>query len=203
MSSTCTEQQVVVETEKGKYTIPVDDDVDTRCEAQARCTKINAILAPFTEKSEFDQVMSALNSCEYMNPYETKWVGLSIAPDNSTRVFDNGVKFDYKVHGHLYQENHIDMPTDSPSAILDQMITDKLQISNNPWRREPDRPYICFEQKQSLQSDAITSDAGGVNVRFIIAGCSIVLVAAACLVAYLVKRVKNLESKLQQTSNDA
>ena len=201
MSSTCTEQQVVVETKKGKYTIPVDDDVDTRCEAQARCTKINAILAPFTEKSEFDQVISAINSCEHMNPYETKWVGLSIAPDNSTRVFDNGVKFDYKVHGHLYQENHIDMPTDSPNAILDPMITDKLQISNNPWRKEYKRPYVCFEQKQSAKSDAITGDAS--NLRFIIAGGSIVIVVGACLVGYLVKQVKNLKSKLRQTSNDA
>ena len=145
--------------------------------------------------------MSALNSCEYMNPYETKWVGLSIAPDNSTRVFDNGVKFDYKVHGHLYQENYVNMPTHSPAAILDPMRTDKLQIGINPHHREYERPYVCFEQKQSAESDAITGDAS--NLRFIIAGGSIVIVVGACLVGYLVKQVKNLKSKLRQTSNDA
>ena len=81
------------------------------------------------------------------------------------------------------------------------MYTDKLQISNNPWRREYKRHYVCFEQQHSVKSDAIIGDAG--NLRFIIAGGSVVIVVAACLVGYLVKQVKNLKSKLRQTSNNA
>ena len=62
--SHCTKDNLVVETEKGKYTIPNNDwynFVKGTCIAQERCTEIGAILAPFTEKSEFDAVLNAIN----------------------------------------------------------------------------------------------------------------------------------------------
>ena len=202
INSFCSEDNLIVETEKGKYTIPSRDFVVGTCIATERCTELGAILAPFTEQSEFDIVMKAIKSCEYQHPTHLKWVGLLISKDNSTRVFTNGVKFEDKIHGDLYQENHVTMPKNCPIAVLDPERTNKLQIDVNRKCRPQRRPYICFEPKKTINSDAITSDTASSNTSLFIAVGSIVLVAVVCLVSYMARQIKNLKLKLQQTSND-
>ena len=192
INSFCSEDNLIVETEKGKYTIPSRDFVVGTCIATERCTELGAILAPFTEQSEFDIVMKAIKSCEYQHPTHLKWVGLLISKDNSTRVFTNGVKFEDKIHGDLYQENHVTMPKNCPIAILDSTRTNKLQISVNRLCKPQLRPYICFEQKKPAKSDAITSDIKGVDTRLFIAVGSVFLVANVFLVCFFVRKFKNL-----------
>ena len=206
VTSECSEKQLVVETEKGKYTIPSGNDSSDyakgTCIAQERCTEIGAILAPFTDKSEFDAVMEAINSCEHQNTYANKWVGLLISKDNSSRVFTNGVKFDEKIHGSLYQENSVGMPRNCPVAILDAYRTNKLQISANRMCRPGLRPYVCFEAKKTIESDAITSDTAGANTSLLAAVGSVVIVALVCVIGFMAKQNKSLKLKLQQNLND-
>ena len=206
ITSKCSEKDLIVETEKGKYTIPSGNDfsdyVKGTCIAQERCTELGAILAPFTEKSEFDAVMEAINSCEYQNIHANKWVGLLISRDNSTRVFTNGVKFDEKTHGALYQENPVGMPRHCPVAILDAFRTNKLQISLNRMCVPQKRPYICFEAKKTVKSDSITSHTVNINTSLLMAVCSIIFVAVVCMFGYMARQNKILKLKLQQNSND-
>ena len=200
-SSTCTKENLIVETEKGKYTIPADDWVFSACEAQKRCTKLGgSILAPIKEQSEFNAIMEAIQSCEYQSKIAQKYVGLYIAEDNSTRVFSDGVKFDKDVHGRVYQENDIG-PDNCPVAFLYPQRPNKLQIGVNRWCGEYERLFICFEPKNTIKSDAITSDLASPNKSFLVAVGSFLFVAVVCLVSYLVRQNKNLRMKLQQTSN--
>ena len=206
VSSKCSEKDLIVETGKGKYTIPSGNDfsdyVKGTCVAQERCTELGAVLAPFTDKFEFDAVMQAISSCEYQNIYANKWVGLLISRDNSTRVFTNGVKFDEKVHGGLYQENPVGMPTNCPVAILDATRTNKLQISANQMCVPQKRPYICFGAKKTFKSDAITGHTINVKTSHLAAVASITLIAVVCIIGFMAKQIKNLKLKFQQNSND-
>ena len=201
-TSSCTEEKLIVETVKGTYIIPTADFVRGTCDAHVKCTQLGAILAPFTEKSEFDIVMEALNSCEYQNPYESKWVGLHILSDNSSRVFSNGEEFDFSLHGHLYQENDVDMPEDCPNVILDQLRTNKLQIGTNHHCRAYKRTYICLKAKKTTNYNAINSDTTNVQESLVFAGGSVLFVILVCLIGYLTNRIKVLKLKLQQNSND-
>ena len=90
----CTEEKLVVETKKGTYTLPNEDWVVGRCDAEEKCASMGAMLAPFTDKSEFDAVINAIKSCEDHDQYVSKYVGLIIAKDNSSRIFSNGIEFD-------------------------------------------------------------------------------------------------------------
>ena len=90
----CTEEKLVVETKKGTYTLPNEDWVVGRCDAEEKCASMGAMLAPFTDKSEFDTVIKAIKSCEDHDQYEPKLVGLIIAKNNSSRIFSNGIEFD-------------------------------------------------------------------------------------------------------------
>ena len=197
---TCTKEKLVVETKKGIYTLPSGDNyAKGRCAAEAKCTEMEAILAPFTEKAEFDAVDKAILACEHQNDYEAKFVGLKISKDNSSRVFSNGVKFDYKLHGDLYEETQVTMPRDCPGAYMDPLNEDKIVIASeyNCW--DIKTKYICFEPKKAAKSEAVTTV--NVNSNFLILGGSIFLVAVACLVCYLIKEIKNLKSeKLRQAA---
>ena len=201
VTSTCTEENLVVETAKGKYTIPTDDYVFGFCAAQKSCARRGAVLAPIKERSEFDAVMEAIKSCEFQDKVVLKIVGLQISDDNSTRVFTDGVKFDYDVHGDVYQENDVGIPQNCPAAFLDPERTNKLQIGINWGCGTPERLFICFEPVKATKFDAITSDAASVNTGFFVAAGSVLFVAVVCLVSYLVRQNKNLKLKLQQTSN--
>ena len=145
--SSCTKEKLVVETQKGTYTFPHNDFVLGRCAAEKKCTELDSILAPFTDRSEFDAVMSAVHSCDHKEKFEFSHVGLNIAEDNSTRVFSNGAQFDYKLHGDLYRENERDM-LDCPQAYFNPLSEDKLDI----WPLFGCRPryghYVCFKPKK-------------------------------------------------------
>ena len=197
--TTCTKEKLVVETVKGTYILPTDDIADGRCAAEAKCTELGGILAPFTEKSEYDAVTDALMSCEYQHNLHLKYVGLNIAKDNSSRVFSNGIEFDYELHGDLYQENDVTMPDDCPSAFF-IFDFDKLQIGSE-WNcsEDPSR-YICFKPKKNAKSEAITSDVVNTNSNLLTVG-GLCLIALVCLVCFLLVKNKKLTSKIAQLTS--
>ena len=199
--ATCTEEKLVVKTKRGTYTLPNEDYVVERCAAEAKCLEMGAILAPFTEKDEFDAVMSAIKSCEHAPEYYAMHVGLSISKDNAHRIFSNGVEFDYSVHGHLYKENLPYKPGNCPFAVLIPLFPDKIQIDTNSNCVEGEELYMCFKPNKSAKPDAISSDATKVDLNFVVAGASIFIVAVVCLVCFFVKHIKNLKLKLHQNSD--
>ena len=196
--TSCTPSKLIVKTEKGTYTLPHEDFISNRCEAEDRCMQLGAILAPFTEKKEFDKVFSALDSCEHakVSSFYPRHIGLNIAKDDSSRIFSDGTYFDYSKHGSLYEENYVDMREHCPYAFLDPMISEKLQINANIYCRDGDELYACFKPNKSFKSDAISSEATKVDLNSVVAGVSILFVAAACLVFLLMfKKVKKLSEK--------
>ena len=91
----------------GEFIINVDDDSVTRKEAHRKCAGYGAILAPITEKSDLDAILEVLlRDTEDERRWKFYHVGLEVARDNSSRIFNNGVKFDSHKHGAFYKEFH-------------------------------------------------------------------------------------------------
>ena len=65
MSKCNKEKKLVEKTEKGTFIRP-SDKAAGQCAAEEKCILLGAILALFTEKSKFDAVVSAINSCYYL-----------------------------------------------------------------------------------------------------------------------------------------
>ena len=198
----CTKEKLVVETEKGTYIHP-SDKAAGQCAAEEKCTLLGAILAPFTKKSELDAVVNAINSCDYHRyDYNSKYIGLNIAKDNSSRVFSNGVEFSYKLHGHLYDERKISTtPPNCPGAFL--TTGDKKILKIYPkWKCKQNisKKYICFKPKTSSRSEEITSDSVTSNSGFSVAETSC-FVALVCLVIFLLVKNKKQASKISQLTS--
>ena len=206
-----------METEKGTYTLPNNDMVVGKAAAEKRCTDINSILAPFTERSEFVAVMNAVNSCEHKDWYEFSFIGLNIANDNSSRVFSNGVQFDYKLHGHLYRENQVTMPDNCPEAYFNPLNEEKLEICPLYVCLPRLGPYICFKPKNEVimsistkengvRSEAILAAPMNVSAKFENFGRLFQFVLfclvgfLSFLVCFLVIQNKKLKSKKSQQS---
>ena len=208
ISSDCLKDKLVVETTKGTYTFAHQDTAKGSCGAERKCTKINAILAPFTELSEFLDVIAAVNSCSHIPKYEYSHVGLKIAKDNSTRVFSNGVKFDYKLHGSLYRENQVTMPRNCPGAYFSPRNQRKLEIGSNRGCKEIWGPYVCFEPRVVAKPEAISTDTTNVDSTFFISGglFQFALVGLVCilfcLVCFSFVQIKKLKSKLSQQTSE-
>ena len=200
ISFNCTEERLVVETRKGTYTLPTADFV-TKSVAEDRCVRIGATLAPFTEKSEFDAVMEAMHQCEPMDWQGgyPRYVGLIVADDNSSRIFSNGVEFDWSVHGRLYQENLVEMPRHCPYAMMDYYQKDRLQIGRKRNCFWPEINYICFKKKRRAISCAVASSSANLK-HFVLAG-SVFVLSVVFLVCFLVKQIRELKVKLQHVSN--
>ena len=181
--------------------MPTDDFVWGKCAAEEKCYEMGAILAPFTEKSEFDAVMQALLSCEYQQPLGgfPMYIGLNIAKDNSSRIFSNGVPFDYDVHGHLYEEDYVNMPKDCPYATLFPLRKEKLHILPNFNCDTPFIPYICFKTKKTARSFFLVA-RDSVNSGWIDSAGPIFMFSVFCLVCFMAKKIRNLQLKLQRCS---
>ena len=80
------------------------------------------------------------------------------------------------------------MPDHCPYAFLDPQIPDKLQINENYWCSNADEMYACFKPNKLSKSDAISSEATKIDLNSVVAGVSILFVAAACLVCFMVKK---------------
>ena len=190
--STCTKEKLIVKTEEGTYILPTNDQAPGRCAAEKKCTELGGILAPFTEKSEFDAVMDAIGSCKYQNDnWDLRFVGLKITPDNSTRVFTNGVLFDYDIHGDLYEENELWLPDNCPGAYLSLGFTEKLQITDDWKCLDNPNKYICFKPKKVTKSEGITGAGVGNNSKFLIFG-GLLQIASVCLIVFLAVKNKKV-----------
>ena len=197
----CTKEKLVVETEKGTYILP-SDKAAGQCAAEQKCLDMGGILAPITDKTDFEAIKDAISSCEFHKyELEDRYIGLSISTDNSYRVFSNGVEFNKDLHGDLYEENEI-RTGNCPGAFLMLHFPEKLQIGNiwRCYKENFELRYVCFKPKKSSKSQAVTSNGVGVNSSLLIFG-GLCFVAFACLVALLTVKIKKLTSKISQLAS--
>ena len=87
------------------------------------------------------------------------------------------------------------MPDHCPYAFLNPMISEKLQINENYYcSMNKEELYVCFKPNKVSKSDAISSNATKVDLNSVVVGVSILFVAAACLVCFLMfKQIKKLK----------
>ena len=197
----CTKEKLVVETDKGTYTIPFDE-APGRCAAEERCLEMGGILAPITDKTDLNAIVNGIQSCEYQSTKtgHAKYVGLSISKDNSHRIFSNGVHFNKDLHGDLYEENNI-RPGNCPGAFLTLYYPERIQIGQ-VWgcHKNLEKQYICFKSKNAAISEAVKGDLMSYNSNLLIFG-GLCLVALVCLVGFLLIKVKKQASKISQLTS--
>ena len=144
--------------------------------------------------------MGALNACQHTKKAMMYFVALKIAPDNSHRVFPDGTRFDYQVHGPLYEENDIGMPRNCPQAYLEPFEEDKLQIYPL-WNCGKElSPYICYKPKKIPRIGSCFGRCGWRQFSDFVFG-ALLLFALFGSICFLLVQNKRLKSKFsQQTS---
>ena len=128
----------------------------TRYQAMNHCAKKYSILAPITEKADFDALSAAYNKKYFESP-ESFHVGLEIANDNSGRVFIDGEAWDQEKHGSFYKEaeaphgpnqclNSYFVPGFFPKTmVIDYQIKRHLQVTD----------FVCFKLKKTAPSETL------------------------------------------------
>ena len=136
--------------------------------AQKECAKHGQILAPITEKEDFDAIVEVLSAENEYNVITGRdfWeyiVGLEAAYDNSKKVFMNGVEFDEEKHGSFYkddQENQLGKNGNCPLALLWPENPSFINVKYTYCESEG-YSYICFKPKNKpcLSSDALVGES--------------------------------------------
>ena len=146
--------------------------------------------------------MGAVTSCDHTEQYASYYIGLTIAKDDSVRVFPDGERFDYQVHGPLYETQEMGIPENCPLAVLDPQEPQKLQIEPSWYCEDILSPYICFKPKKSPESKAVLGGEVGVSSNFF-AVAALLQVATVCLVCFLFLQIKRLKSKKSEQTTDS
>ena len=146
--------------------------------------------------------MGAVTSCDHTEQYASYIIGLAIAKDDSFRVFPDGERFDYQVHGPLYETQEMGIPENCPLAVLDPLEPQKLQIEPNWYCKGRLSPYICFKLKKSPESKAVLGGEVGDSSNFF-AVAALLQVATVCLVCFLFLQIKRLKSKKSEQTTDS
>ena len=143
---------VTIERPSGTYYAKFSDD-GYRKDAAHGCARYGAILAPITEKEDFDAIMKVLveNQDTYWSDFH---IGLEIAKDNSSRVFSNGEPYDFEKHGTYIEEDSRPLTSDlCPAAILSPGFSETIYIENTRcdklWMQ-----FLCFKPKKQSCSAA-------------------------------------------------
>ena len=93
-----------VTTPRGTFVFVTDQKVH-KPEAIKRCNEMGAILAPITEREDFDRLFEFANKCERYRMPRMYWLGYE-AHSNDTRLFTNGELWDWEKHTKIYHKIH-------------------------------------------------------------------------------------------------
>ena len=158
---------VDIERPSGTFTAYYNRNVN-KSAAQKECAKHGQILAPITEKEDFDAIIEVLSTKNEENLLTGRhlWdymVGLEVASDNSHRIFTNGVEFDKEKHGSFYKDDDYYELTNytCPLALLYPRDPTSITVENT-WCESLLYSYICFKPKNEpcASSGAIVGGAG-------------------------------------------
>ena len=171
--------------------------------AQKECAKNGQILAPITEKEDFDAIFEVVTAENEENlitgrDWTQYMVGLEVAYDNSKKVFMNGVKFDEKKHGSFYKDDQYNRLEDGrcPLALLSTWDPTSITVENT-WCETEFFDYICFEPKNKpcASAEAVVSETGfknyDVKILFLAGTGAFALIVFAVLFVFKVfNRIK-------------
>ena len=157
----------------------------TRYQAMNHCAEKDSILAPVTEKADFDALSAAYNEFYFQSP-ETFHVGLEIANDNSGRVFTNGEAWDQNKHGAYHKEAEAPLgPHQCLSAIFAPgWFPDKMVIDYRSNCAEVMSDIVCFKPKKTGSSGALNTGEVS-NVAVYGATGFAAGIAVCCLLAFV------------------
>ena len=91
-------------TPRGTFIFVADEQV-YKPEAIQRCHEMGAILAPITEREDFDKLIEFGDKCKKYRMPKTYWLGYE-AFSNDTRVFSNGDLWNWDKHTKIYSKMH-------------------------------------------------------------------------------------------------
>ena len=169
--------------------------------AQKECAKHGQILAPITEKEDFDAIVEVLSAENEENiltgrDFTQYMVGLEVAYDNSKKVFMNGVEFDKEKHGAFYKDDQYHELANGrcPLALLWPMDPTAITVEYT-WCETDFYDYICFKPKNKpcASPDALVGETGvgttdDRSVFFAGIGAGVLIVCAAYFVCTLFNR---------------
>ena len=157
----------------------------TRYQAMNYCAEKDSILAPITEKADFDALSAAYNKKDFQSP-RSFHVGLEIAHDNSGRVFVNGEAWDQEKHGAFYKEAEAPY---GPNECLNSLFVpgffpNKMVIDYQLKCHRQQTDFVCFKPKKTGSSGALNKGQGSSYAVFGSA-CFAAGVAFCCLMAFV------------------
>ena len=157
----------------------------TRYQAMNYCAEKDSILAPITEKADFDALSAAYNKKDFQSP-RSFHVGLEIAHDNSGRVFVNGKAWDQEKHGAFYKEaEYIPEPNECLNSLfVPGFFPKKMVIDYQMKCHLQQKDFVCFKPKKTGSSGALIADEGSSVAVYGAAGFAAGF-AFCCLLAFV------------------
>ena len=156
MNSSCSRE---VFTATGKFTF--HDQLVSICEAKKICAENDEILAPITNKQDYDAVMTVAKSgnhpgCPFHHGDQQYFTGLDVTPcgkGKQERVFTNGVVWDESVHGKLYDDSWNSKMYNCVYASLATWSSQPwLEIWGNNCYQETSR-FLCLKPSSAPAAD--------------------------------------------------
>ena len=183
-----------VTTPTGVFTY-YDGDL-TYNQAKVECAKTQQLLAPITNKFDYDALLSIADtrnaSCEFHNVYTKYHIGLDVKKNYAgieTRLFTNLVIWNQSEHGPLYLERG-HATKDINSAVLFP-LGQKMGVVRDYGNSK--RRYICLKpSKQSVCAEPLTEKNVVYNMSYgVLFTCgNLMIVVAGIMFMLKIKRSK-------------
>ena len=210
MTPSCNTQ---VTTPTGKFTFQFQEM--SYCEAKKVCAEKNEILAPITNRNDYDVINKAVKSgnfpgCPFHNGWQEYFLGLDVTPcgkGKQDRVFTNGEVWNEAVHGKLYVDT---VDSWNQPCVFSSYSVDFRKPTIGAWSRcyQSDFRFICLkpvvpvETKVSSESCNSQSEAlksSGNNHSFFALGMVACLASVAVVFAFIAvkyfKKYRAVEEK--------
>ena len=184
-------------------TFSYSDTTMTRCEAKKYCRDEGKILAPITTQEDKDAVMKLLDyKCSKFHMYH---IGLDVhhCGSQQERVFTNGITYDSKTHGKLYDD--LGEPKDKcPETFLMYFSSNPLKISANDPNCWPSHyRALCLDQTTAVSSPISQDNSEFVKLNLtqslaMFGGIFCAFVGVFGFAIKMYKRSKHFETKLYE-----
>ena len=131
-----------------------------KVDAIRNCNDMGAILAPITEREDFDKLQEFANKCRWFKWPREFHIGFD-AYSNETRLFSNGEKWDWEKHSKIYS-NYYSIEGECRLHVLNlKMSRVKAKFSHYDRCKSFTKNYICLKpavpkcELQSAHKDAV------------------------------------------------
>ena len=204
--------------------LPSTTKVD--CEAKKICASKSEILAPITNRADFDALYRVTQqgnnpSCPFHYGSPLYSIGLDVTPcgtGKQDRVFTNGVVWNNTVHGKLYSESSDSRTSPCVHSLLDTSKNKPLVRSySSSLCRHSNPRFICLKEESpsqlvssdscvsSASPEAVSSEDGSLKWNLVgtsvVAFLSLAAVVSAFVAVKYYKRYRAIEEKHEEMKN--